>query len=93
VKNWLLIELEHRQGGIQQWASREERKRSWVRLGNAEGTRAGYPLASESISSIFRLLFPLLNLLGKQIEAESAGGLIEIDILAITFIAAHKQLV
>ena len=51
------------------------------------------PLVSESHSSTLRFLFPIFNLFGKEVEAQRAGRLVKIDILALTLIASHKQLV
>jgi hypothetical protein len=49
-------------------------------------------LVSEFHSSISELFFPLFNLFGKEIEAQRAGKLIKVDILALKLIALHKQL-
>jgi hypothetical protein len=35
---------------------------------------------------------PFFNLFGKEIEAQRAGRLIKVDILALNLIALHKQL-
>jgi len=43
-----------------------------------------------SISTPF---FPLFNLFGKEIEAQRAGELIAVDILALELIALYKQFV
>jgi hypothetical protein len=50
-------------------------------------------LVSEYNSSVSLALLYQDNLLDKKIEAQRAGGLIEINILALTLIALHEQLV
>jgi hypothetical protein len=64
-----------------------------VRLGNAEGTRGCYQLASESHFSISPALLYANNLLDKEIEAHRTRRLIEVNILAVRLIALHEQLV
>ncbi len=58
-----------------------------------KGTSTNDPLVSESHSSILRFFSPLFNLFGKEIEAQRTGRLIKVDILALTLIALHKQLI
>jgi hypothetical protein len=47
------------------------------------------PLVSGFHPSISALFFPLFNLFGKEIEAQRAGRLIKVDILALKLIALH----
>jgi hypothetical protein len=49
-------------------------------------------VASGFQSSLSALLFPVFDLFGKEIEAQRAGSLIKIDILAFNLIALHKQI-
>jgi len=58
-----------------------------------KGTTTNDPLVSQFHSSISAVVFPLFNLFAKEIEAQRTGMLIKVDILAITLIALHKQLV
>ena len=51
------------------------------------------PLVSESHPSISALFFPLFDLFAKEIEAQRAGRLIKVDMLALKLIALHKQFV
>jgi len=54
--------------------------------------KGGYPLVSETHSSVsLALLYPD-NLLDKEVEVQRAGRLIKASILALTLIALHKQL-
>jgi len=46
---------------------------------------------SEICWRFLRFFPPLLNLFGKEIEAQRTGRSIEVDILALKLIALHKQ--